>query len=158
MSDETRPRRGVRMTEEEAWAFIEAAHTGTFTTLRRDGRPIALPVWFATLDRKIYISTRGKKVTRVANDPRCSFLVEAGERWAELQAVHLSCRAEIIEPDEELAARFADQIRAKYSRFRTTSKEMPESTRDHYAVAGAMVELVADERILSWDNSFLGLR
>ena len=40
---------GVRLTSDEAWAFVEHAHTGIFTTLRRDGQPVALPVWFATV-------------------------------------------------------------------------------------------------------------
>jgi Pyridoxamine 5'-phosphate oxidase len=145
------------MTADEAWAFVESAHTGIFTTLRRDGVPMALPIWFATLDRRIYLSTRGKKVKRVANDSRCSFLVEAGERWAELQAVHLTGVANIIELDEKLGARFAEQIRSKYAPFRTTSNAMPDATREVYAAAGTVIEIVPDERIVSWDNNFLGL-
>ncbi|MEO7427796.1 MAG: pyridoxamine 5'-phosphate oxidase family protein [Acidimicrobiales bacterium] len=151
-------RRGVRMTAEEAWAFIEEAHTGIFTTLRRDGVPIALPVWFATLDRRIYVVTRGKKVLRAEHDARCSFLVEAGERWAELQAVHLTCRASIIEPDEDLARRIGEQISTKYAAFRTASSQMPAATKEHYTKAsGTTLELVPDDRILSWDNNHLGL-
>lgn len=150
-------RRGVRMTEDEAWDFVEQAHTGIFTTLRRDGVPIALPVWFATLDRRIYLVTRGKKVLRVAHDARSSFLVEAGERWAELQAVHLTGRSSIIEPSEDLERRIGEQIAFKYSAFRTTSKAMPKATKEHYAKAGATIELIPDERILSWDNHHLGL-
>ncbi len=150
-------RRGVRMTEDEAWDFVEQAHTGILTTLRRDGVPIALPVWFATLDRRIYVVTRGKKVQRVARDARSSFLVEAGERWAELQAVHLTGRSSIIEPSEDLQRRISEQIAFKYRAFRTAPKEMPTATKEHYAKAGATIELIPDERILSWDNHHLGL-
>lgn len=156
MSDEPR-RRGVRMTEDEAWDFIEQAHTGIFTTLRRDGVPIALPVWFATLDRRIYLVTRGKKVQRVARDARSSFLVEAGERWAELQAVHLTGRSSIIEPSADLEQRIAEQMAFKYRSFRTAPTEMPTATKEHYAKAGATIELIPDERIVSWDNHHLGL-
>lgn len=156
MSDEPR-RRGVRMTEGEAWDFIEQAHTGIFTTLRRDGVPIALPVWFATLDRRIYLVTRGKKVQRVARDARSSFLVEAGERWAKLQAVHLTGRSSIIEPSDDLERRIAEQMAFKYDAFRTAPKDMPTTTKEHYAKAGATIELIPDERIVSWDNHHLGL-
>lgn len=156
MSDEPR-RRGVRMTEAEAWEFIEQAHTGIFTTLRRDGVPIALPVWFATLDRRIYLVTRGKKVQRVARDARSSFLVEAGERWADLQAVHLTGRASIIEPSTDLERRIAEQMAVKYSAFRAAPKEMPKATKAHYAKASATIELIPDVRIVSWDNHHLGL-
>ena len=54
-----------RMTEEEIWSFVTDAHTGILTTLRRDGVPIALPLWFACLDRRIYFRTRGKKLARI---------------------------------------------------------------------------------------------
>ena len=156
MSDELR-RRGVRMTEDEAWDFVEQAHTGIFTTLRRDGVPITLPVWFATLDRRIYVVTRGKKVQRVAHDARSSFLVEAGERWAELQAVHLTGRSSIIEPAEDLEQRIGEQMTRKYRTFRTAPRAIPTATKPHYAKQGATIELVPDERILSWDNHHLGL-
>jgi hypothetical protein len=145
------------MTTDEAWQVVERSHTGIFTTLRRDGTPIALPVWFAALDRRIYIVTRGKKVARAARDPRCSFLVEHGERWAELQAVHLTCQAAVIEPDATLQSRIAAEMEAKYAAFRTAPSEMPSATKRHYAASGATIELVPDERLLTWDNARLRL-
>ena len=39
---------GVRLDDDEAWAELDAAHTGILTTLRRDGWPVSLPVWFAS--------------------------------------------------------------------------------------------------------------
>jgi hypothetical protein len=151
-------RRSVRMTPDEAWAFVEQAHTGIFTTLRRDGVPIAMPLWFAALDRRIYVVTRGKKVARVRNDARCSFLVEDGVRWAELRAVHLTGTAQVIDPSPDLAGRIAAEMERKYASFRTAPKKMPTATRDHYAkTAGSTIELVPDDRILSWDNHNLGL-
>jgi nitroimidazol reductase NimA-like FMN-containing flavoprotein (pyridoxamine 5'-phosphate oxidase superfamily) len=96
---------GVRLTPEEQWAMLEAAHTGIFTSLRRDGAPVALPVWFAVVDRRIYLRTpaKTKKVARIRNDDRCSFLVESGLAWKELKAVHLSGCAVLLEPGEESA-------------------------------------------------------
>src|ERR1700727_1678579 len=98
-------RRSVRMTEDEAWQLLEESVNGILTPRRRDARPVTLPIWYAVLDRRIYINTRGKKVDRARNDPRCSFLVEAGERWADLRAVHLECLVAVIEPDPDLAPR-----------------------------------------------------
>ena len=65
-----RPRRSLRLSDDEVWEFVRDAHTGVMTTLRRDGMPISLPVWFAAVDRIIYIRTRGRKLQRIANDPR----------------------------------------------------------------------------------------
>jgi nitroimidazol reductase NimA-like FMN-containing flavoprotein (pyridoxamine 5'-phosphate oxidase superfamily) len=144
------------MTPDEIWDFVVEGHTGIMTTLRRDGVPMALPLWYACLDRTIYARTRGKKLKRIANDSRASFLVESGERWAELKAVHLTGRAEIVDLEPELAGRFRAEIARKYAAFRTAEAEMPEATATHYAKAmSGVVRFIPDERILHWDNAKL---
>jgi PPOX class probable F420-dependent enzyme len=147
----------VRLTPEEAWSVLQRAHTGILTTLRRDGMPVTLPMWFVALDRTIAFSTpsRAKKLSRVRHDPRGSFLVESGERWAELEAVHLTGRIEIVTDEREMA-RIADALDAKYASFRTDPGAMPQATRDRYA-GRTYLRLVPDDRILSWDNQKLGL-
>ena len=147
----------VRLTVDEAWEVVAAAHTGIFTSLRRDGTPISLPLWFVAADRTIWLSTllSSKKVTRVRNNPRTSFLVESGERWAELAAVHLTCTATVVEGNE-VAWVEAEKAR-KYGAFRTPRHEMPDRTRNHYEGARVAIRLDADARVLSWDNSRLGL-
>lgn len=145
------------MSEDECWDMLERSINGTLTTLRRDGAPIALPVWFVVLDRKIYIQTRGKKVVRVRHDPRCSFLVEHGERWAELRAVHVEATGHIIEADEALAGRIRDAMGTKYAAYRTEQRAMPKATADAYRkAAGAIIEL-DPIKLLNWDNRRLGL-
>ncbi len=75
----------IRLTPEEAWDFVEGAHTGILGTLRSDGMPIMLPIWFVVIERRIYVRTSAdsKKAKRARRDARASFLVERGERWAE---------------------------------------------------------------------------
>ena len=145
----------VRLSEEEAWEVLRTAHTGILTTLRRDGSPIALPVWFVAEDRTLYVSgpKSGKKWGRVRNDPRVSFLVESGAAWKELCAVHVSGRAEIVDaPDWE---RIDGLLGEKYRGFITPREEMPERTREHYDVGRALMRIVPDGRLLTWDNSRL---
>src|SRR3954454_18582926 len=83
-----------RMTDDEIWAFVQDAPTGILTTLRRDGVPVALPLWYACVHRRIYLRTRGRKLQRTASDPRASVLVESGVRWAERKAAHFTGVAE----------------------------------------------------------------
>jgi nitroimidazol reductase NimA-like FMN-containing flavoprotein (pyridoxamine 5'-phosphate oxidase superfamily) len=149
----------VRLSRDEAWSIVAGAHTGIFTSLRRDGTPISLPIWFVVIDRRIYLSgpAHAKRVARVRRDPRVSFLVESGIRWAELRAVHLTGRARIV-TEPELKACVADVLDAKYAGFRTARAEMTAATRAHYEVEIATIEITPDERILSWDNARLGLR
>ena len=61
---------GFRLTESEAWAMLATAHTGVLTTLRRDGRPVPLPVWHVVADGAIFVQTPAgsKKLVRIAHD------------------------------------------------------------------------------------------
>lgn len=143
---------GIRLTEDEAWEVLARSHTGILTTLKADGWPVALPVWFAVVDRSICLVTpsRAKKVARVRRDPRASFLVEAGERWADLRAVHLSGTVEEVH-DEATKARIDAALDEKYAPFRTAGTAMPKATRDRYAHR-SFLRLSPEGRILTWDN------
>lgn len=144
------------MTPDEIWRCVTDSHTGIFVTLRRDGVPIAMPMWFACIDRRIYMQTRGRKLERIANDPRAAFLVESGDRWVDLKAVHLTGTAELIEPDDDLSGRFTAEIDRKYAAFRPAGAEMPAETAEHYRkVLRGFVRFTPDDRILNWDNAKL---
>jgi len=142
----------VRLTDDEAWEVLERSHTGILTTLRADGWPVTLPVWFVAADRTIAMMapSRTKKVIRIRRDPRASFLVESGERWAELRAVHLSGTVEEI-LDEVSKDRVDALLNQKYAAFRPARSALPSATRDHYA-SRTFLRFVPGSRILTWDN------
>jgi PPOX class probable F420-dependent enzyme len=148
--------RGIRLGVDEAWDTVDRAHTAVLTTLRRDGVPISLPVWFVVLDRRIYVSgpSHTKKFARVARDPRVSFLIESGDRWVDLIGVHMTGTARVVD-DSELLARVAAALSEKYDGFRTPRAEMPDSTRAHYETTVTTIEITPDDRILSWENARL---
>jgi PPOX class probable F420-dependent enzyme len=143
----------VRLPRDEAWAVLAASHTGIFTTLRSDGTAIALPVWFVVFDERIYVAAPSttKKVVRVARDPRVSFLVESGQAWADLRAVHVTGTARIVS-DAAQHDRVMTALDAKYAEHRTPRAAMPDATRAHYEVPSTVIEITPDDRILSWDN------
>lgn len=150
-----RAKASPRMSPEEVWTSVVDAHTGILTTLRRDGVPISMPLWFACLDNRVYVQTRGKKLQRIRRDRRSSFLVESGAHWAELKAVHLTGIAEIIDLDDELSARFRSEIARKYGAFRS-QQAMPSETAAFYAKAvTGVVRFTPDDRVLNWDNAKL---
>lgn len=148
----------IRLSRVEAWKVLDDAHTGIFTSLRADGVPIALPVWYVALDERIYLDAvaRTKKVGRIRRDPRVSFLVESGKRWAELRGVHLTGRAAVL-ADPAVEARARERLRVKYAGCAGDRPAMPDETRAHYEAEHLMIELVPDERILSFDNSRIRL-
>jgi nitroimidazol reductase NimA-like FMN-containing flavoprotein (pyridoxamine 5'-phosphate oxidase superfamily) len=148
---------GVRLSEDEAWERVAAAHTGIVTTLRRDGRPVPLPVWFVVIDRMIYLSTpsKSKKVARIRHDDRASFLVESGSKWVELAAVILQVRvAEVT--DQALRTSVRTAMDEKYAAFGMPRSEVPSATTRHYA-APTILRLEPVESPLSWDNARIRL-
>lgn len=153
---ETPPaRRSPRLNDDEIWEFVTDAHTGVMTTLRRDGMPIALPLWYMVVDRAIYTSSRGKKLVRLANNSKASFLVETGDMWVDLKAAHFTGTASIIEPDATLLAKLNAENNRKYARFRPPSNDLPDSAKQVYANTMQWIRFVPDPRVLSWENARL---
>lgn len=149
---------GVRLTAVEAWERLAAAHTGILTTLRRDGRPVPLPIWFVVLDRRIYLSTpaASRKATRIRRDARASLLVESGESWVELSAVLVQGTATVV-TDPPKQARAAEALTVKYDGHARPDDRLPEAVRDFYAVERAVIRLDPDGEPTSWDNSRIRL-
>jgi nitroimidazol reductase NimA-like FMN-containing flavoprotein (pyridoxamine 5'-phosphate oxidase superfamily) len=146
----------IRLSPEEAWALLEEQRVGIFSSLRQEGTPISLPVWYAPIDRRIYLRgpAKSKKFTRVRNNPRVSFLCETGERWVELRAVHLTGTAQVI-TDESVEREVTTHFDQRYAALRPPRAELPDSARAQYR-GFAVIEITPDERFLSWDNSKLG--
>jgi PPOX class probable F420-dependent enzyme len=148
----------IRLSRDEAWDVLASSHTGIFTSLKADGVPITLPVWFVALDERIYIDAvaRTKKVARIRRDPRVSFLVESGERWRDLRGVTLTGRARIVE-EPEVVARVGAALGQKYAGFSGDREAMPPETRGHYEIEHLVIEIEPDDRILSFDNARIPL-
>ncbi|HWN35110.1 MAG TPA: pyridoxamine 5'-phosphate oxidase family protein [Pseudonocardia sp.] len=145
---------GVALSEDEAWELVTRSLTGIVTTLDRHGYPVSLPVWFVVLDRLIYFRTpaTSKKVARIARDGRAGFLVESGERWAELTAVSFRVAAAQV-TDEPLCARVLAARAEKYRGRGTGGRDtLPKATVRHYAAESAIVRLTPVGPPISWDN------
>jgi PPOX class probable F420-dependent enzyme len=149
---------GIRLTSDEAWEAVVAAHTGILTTLRRDGMPIALPVWFVVDDRSIALMTPAgtKKIARIRHDPRASFLVESGQRYTDLRGVHFTGSVDIVE-DATAISRIEAAVNAKYAAFRPPAARLPAAAQAYYA-SQVFLRFVPDGRILTWNNARLALR
>jgi nitroimidazol reductase NimA-like FMN-containing flavoprotein (pyridoxamine 5'-phosphate oxidase superfamily) len=149
---------GVRLSEDEQLAYLERGHTGIVTTLRRDGWPVSLPVWYAVVDGQVYLGTppKAKKVSRIRNDDRCSFLVESGDKWVDLAAVEFRARAVIVEDSAEIEAVEAELAR-KYEGYGPPAELLPPVTKDHYS-ARTIIRLERSEPAISWDNQRIRLR
>ena len=148
----------IRLTEDEAWEELATARTGILTTLRADGWPVSLPVWFATVDRRIYLRTPAgtKKLARIRRDPRGSFLVESGVRWAELRAVQLPVTATVLDDGAEAEVASA-ALGAKYDGYGLAVERAPSATRRAYR-GMVVVRLDPAGKALTWDNARIRLQ
>lgn len=146
------PISGFRMSEDEAWRFVAEAHKSVVTTLRRDGRPVAVPVWHVLRDRELFVKTplRTKKLARIRNDPRAHVLVESGLAWKDLQTVSFEAQASLVDDAEP----YLQAIAEKYAGFETDAAQMPGPVQEFYS-AITVVRLRPVGRLHSFRNAAL---
>ena len=151
---------GVRLTDDEAWETLAKAHTGIITTLRRDGWPISLPMWFSIVDRKIYMRTlaASKKALRIKRDQRACFMVESGEAWKDLSAVVIPVRASLIDPEGDEAKRALVAIAEKYRGSAPAERQIPEATKKHYGATNVVIRLDPAGDMITWNNAKIRLK
>ncbi|WP_329619311.1 PPOX class F420-dependent oxidoreductase [Streptomyces sp. NBC_01255] len=104
----------TRMTEDQWRAFVSAGtRTGKLATVRDDGSPHVVPVWFL-LDGDDFVFNTGKDTVKGRNlsrDPRVSLCVD--DDTPPFAFVSLSGRAELGEDPAELR-HWAARIGARY--------------------------------------------
>jgi PPOX class probable F420-dependent enzyme len=67
------------MTPQDVSEFLAEPHIGVLATLRRDGRPYTVPVWFLHVDATFWITGTYERVwcKQLLADPRASLCIEA---------------------------------------------------------------------------------
>src|SRR4051812_17101787 len=67
------------MKPDDVAEFLRQPHVGVLATLRRDGRPYTVPVWFLHADDAFWISGTYERVwcQQLMKDPRASLCIEA---------------------------------------------------------------------------------
>lgn len=158
MASPATTRRGITPDLDAAWEMIESAHTGILTTLRADGRPVTLPVWFIVRAREIFVRTPpgSRKIRRITVDPRASFLVERGAHWTELAAVTFPVEAAIVPAGSE-ATELAALIEAKYAEYALPASRVPRAVAAHYAEQ-VVLRLTPNGSLVAWDNSLIKMQ
>lgn len=142
---------GVRLRPDEVADHLDQALVGTLASLRADGHPVTLPMWFVILDGHVHIRTRSvaKKAGRMRRDPRVCFTVERGEAWPELAAVVVVGHA--VELEGDAAQRVEDAMAVRYEDLGVPGTA-PAVTHRHYDTGSAYFKIVPDDDPLTWDN------
>lgn len=94
----------VRMSQEEAEAFLSDRTKVQVATVNADGSPHLTTLFYVVLDGRIAFWTYGasQKVKNLERDPRISCLVENGEDYFELRGVSVSGKAELVREEDDI--------------------------------------------------------
>lgn len=144
-------RDAIKMTPEEAWAFLKSHHSCAFVTNGHDGYPHAVAMWYTVDDGAIVMTSYAKaqKILNLKRDPRATVMVESGDTYKELRGVMVRGKVELLEGPAAV-----DEV----LRLTGTRSERPSEVprRDEAAIRRAqkrVVIRVRPERWASWDHS-----
>jgi len=124
--------------------FLAAKQIALLATVRADGAPLAMPMWFlhdaATLTM---ISEKGtQKVRNLRRDPRVCVVAEAGGGGEDIRGVTVLGRAEFLADGPERRA-LAERFHGKYPRLASLwgGRAIP---------ANRVMFKIVPERVKSW--------
>jgi nitroimidazol reductase NimA-like FMN-containing flavoprotein (pyridoxamine 5'-phosphate oxidase superfamily) len=128
------------------------------TTLRADGRPVPLPVWYVAIDGALYFQTppRSRKIGNIEGDPRVAVLIDDGHHWAQLRGVLIQGQAELV-TDGLLRARVLTAFTQLFAGRTIPADQLPAAVSAHYADQTVFRVAIPDQP-LSWDNRKVRLR
>ena len=149
----------IKLSEEEVREYLERQKTLIIVSNGRDGYPHPMPMWFHTDAAGCLYCTTFRKSQKVLNwqrDPKASLLVESGEEYADLKAVLIYARAEIVDDFEAVC----DTLVKISTKGRPATPEQTEAIRAGVAGTAAKRVLLkfTPERTISWDHARLGGR
>ena len=149
----------IKLNREEVQEYLERQKTLIIVSNGRDGYPHPMPMWFHTDDAGCLYCTTFRKAQKVLNwqrDPKASLLVESGDEYADLKAVLIYARAEIVDDFEAVC----DALVKISTKGRRVTPEQTEAVRAQVAGNASKRVLLKfiPERYVSWDHSKLGGR
>ena len=106
----------IKMTAEEADAFLEEQRTVICATNGRDGFPHLMPLWYVVKNGRIWAWTYAKsqKARNLERDLRATLQVEAGGEYQDLRGLMLRCET-TVHHDHDVIEAFAMELVDRYS-------------------------------------------
>lgn len=145
----------IRMSDAEVAEFLHGRHTMNIATLRADGTPHLVAMWYGFVGDAPAFWTYGRsqKVVNLRRDPRITCLVEEGDEYAELVGVELRGTATILDDHDDVMA-------VGRSVFERYTGEVTDATIPVLEQMGAkrVAVRVDIERVVSWDHRKLAGR
>jgi general stress protein 26 len=140
----------IKMTEEEAAAFLSAQRVVICASSGPRGWPHLMPLWYVVRDGELWVWTYAKsqKVRNLERDDRATLQIEDGEQYHELRGVMIEARA-VVHRETGLVAEIGAEIAARYGGGTPDAQAMDVVRAQ--AVKRVALQFVA-QRTASWDH------
>ena len=142
----------IKMSDEEAAAFLAERMVMQCATIGPGGRPHMVALWYTPdgLELRSWTYAKSQKAKNLERDPRATVGVEDGVQYHELRGVMMECDVEV----EHETERVAEYGLALVDRYAGGADEAKKAFR---AQARKRVGLrFVPTRVVSWDHSKLG--
>ena len=148
-------RAAIRMTDEEALAFLDEQRTVICATNGHDGFPHLMPLWYVVRGGTLWAWTYAKsqKTKNLERDARATLQVETGEAYDQLRGLMLRTEA-VLHRDADTVLSFVGELAARYA----PPGADPAALRDGFAAQApkrVAIEFAEVGRV-SWDHRKLG--
>ena len=148
-------RAAIRMSEEEALAFLDEQRTVICATNGHDGFPHLMPLWYVVRGGTLWAWTYAKsqKTKNLERDPRATLQIETGDAYDQLRGLMLRTEA-VLHRDEATVLGFVEELAARYA----PPGADPAAMRDGFAkqVSKRVAIEFAEVGRVSWDHRKLG--
>jgi PPOX class probable F420-dependent enzyme len=140
------------MDDGERAAFVAGARSLILVTVRPDGLPHPVPMWFVVVGGEVRMRTyaASRKVANLRRDPRAVCLVEDGADYGQLRAVQLTGTIELV-AEPRWIADVVVRLRAKHEQARPDDHEAAVDAA-LYGVAKQVGLRLHVRQTVSWDH------
>ena len=144
----------VRMTDAEAWAYVESQRDMHVATISKDGSPHLTTNWFALVDGQVVFTSyeTSQKIVNLRRDPRVTLLFADGRMYGELRGVSVKGTASFISDAPERARAFASIFERNAAFYGGVDTSI--ATRAVLEGRRVCVKINA-QRLITWDHSKL---
>ena len=143
----------IKMTDEEAAAFLAEQRIVVCATNGRDGWPHLMPLWYVVRDGEVWAWTYAKsqKVRNIERDDRVTLQIETGDAYEQLRGVMIKART-LLHRDTDDVAALGLEI---FSRYTGGESDAIREMVAKQAPKRVAMQFVTD-RLTSWDHRKLG--
>jgi Pyridoxamine 5'-phosphate oxidase len=144
----------IKMSADEAGAFLGDQRTVICATNGRDGWPHVIPLWYVVRDGTVWAWTYAKsqKARNLERDRRATLQLESGVAYGELRGMMLRCET-VIHRDTEAVVAVGADLTERYGGTGVDPEAFGEAVRAQAAKRVAL-EFRERERV-TWDHAKL---